>query len=91
MVKIVITRQDGHVGFSMNHIGIYDDSGKVYEGAYGNVPGLRESLLDLLKIIEESEQTLIKELEAAVKNESLLPVARTWIEKELNKWKRGRR
>ena len=89
MLKIVIMRQDGNLGFSVEHEGIYND-GRKYDGAFGNIGGLKEHVLELIAKIEENEEELVTQLREMVGNRILPPSVRKIAEEELQRWERGR-
>ena len=91
-IRIVITRKDGDLGFSMKHEGIYAErrtSSEPYEGGFGTVKGLRESLMDLLDAIENNDLGLVAELRHMSANEALPMGIRNQIIEELNRWDRA--
>jgi len=87
--RIVIERKDGHLGFSMEHTGIFDHD-KPYTGSFGTVAGLKEHVVELLDRVEENDNKLFEELRVMAHNEDLPPSVRNAAAEEFNKRARVR-
>jgi len=86
MIEITIRQQDqdGHLGFSTAHQGIFDES-KVYEGAVGPISFLRQSLMELCDKLEESRSKRICELQQIADNHLLTSDLRAQAREELER------
>lgn len=85
MIRIVIERKDGHLGFSMEHQGIFDNRREPYGGSFGTIAGLKETVVELLNRIEENDKKLVEELKAMTRNEALPLSIRNAAIEEFNK------
>ena len=91
-VRIVIEREDGHLGFRIEHTGIFDHNKLCVDsiGTAGDLKDLKEHIIELLGRVAGNDKKLCEALRIMAHNEDLPPLVRNAAAEEFNRWERVR-
>lgn len=87
MLKIIIKREHGHTGFSLEHEGIYDD-GVYYHILCNDIITLCRTMNELFIVIQNKDliQTFVNKLREYSNDPNASSAIREFANKELAKW-----